>query len=197
MLYPYTLIVPWQNSVFKSLEISLEGKVICQVEKEGIVVDPLEVTEVCHTGCSIKKKLQIRKWMSSVCCSHLKMALSGLYLSCNEKCLCGLPGTRFPNCWKTSLPIRLLSHQQRSSWCSVWSCLQLACTYEHIPTYRSQDERMQSHSRQTAFWTLQRNGKNLNALERRGVGHGSKITMSISQPLPEFVKRWNQYSWNL
>lgn len=132
MLYPYTLIVPWQNSVFKSLEISLEGKVICQVEKEGIVVDPLEVTEVCHTGCSIKKKLQIRKWMSSVCCSHLKMALSGLYLSCNEKCLCGLPGTKFPNCWKTSLPIRLLSRQQRSSWCSVWSCLQLACTYEHI-----------------------------------------------------------------
>lgn len=69
--------MPWQNSVFKSLEISLEGKVICQVEKEGIVVDPLEVTDVCHTGCSIKKTLQIRKWMSSVCCSHLRWLCLG------------------------------------------------------------------------------------------------------------------------
>lgn len=73
MLYPYTLIAPWQNSVFKSLEISLEGKVICQVEKEGIVVGQVEMTEVCHTGCFIKKKKKISNQKVNVKCLLLSL----------------------------------------------------------------------------------------------------------------------------
>lgn len=116
------------------------------------------------------------------------MALSGLYLSCNESACVVCLEQDFQTAGKPVYPLGVShvsngAHGAQSGLVSSWRVPTNVHLHTGVRTKGCRASLDRLH-----FEHFKEMGKT-NDLERRGVGHGSKMTMSISQPLPEFVKR--------
>lgn len=101
------------SSVFKSLNGSLEGNVVCQVEKQGDRGGPGGGDRgVSHRLFyqQQQQQQQQRNYRSESECpvfAALTWRLPCLSFLFNvmRNALCGLPGARSPNCWKARVPM--------------------------------------------------------------------------------------------